>query len=56
MHRKFCTSAKVNLFFLGCFVAKWNQNVLTHYFTPACFSEKLNSELDSAKGSKDNMG
>ena len=56
MHRKFCTTAEVNSFFLGWFVAKWNQNVLTHYFTPACLSEKLNSVLDSAERSKDNMG
>lgn len=56
MHRNFCASAKVNSFFLGCFASKWNQNVLTLYFIPAYSSEKLNSVLDSAEGSKDNMG
>lgn len=55
MHRKFCTNAKVNSFFMGWFVAKWNQNVLAYYFTLLYFCKKLNSVLDSAEGSKDNM-
>lgn len=37
------------------FVAKWNQNVLAYYFTPLYFCKKVNSVLDSAEGSKDNM-